>query len=175
MITSRGHDDLGALAIAPDDEIDRTPRTTRRPRPRRRRPVVLATATCLVAVGVMAADWTAAVAATQRTDAAIHDSRADLAAAEDDLAAARASADARSTALADELVALDGSRVRRDDAAASAGAISGFDAGSPRLAALEDCLAGAAQALNQMSVQDTRVTITLESIEAACADAGLTL
>jgi hypothetical protein len=181
MITSGGIDGFSAHRRGSEDnDMGRKMSAGRRYGPgRRRRPLVLATSAFLVAGGLMAMDWTAAVAATERADAALDETRTELAVTEDDLAAVRAAVDASSATLVLELTALGGHQTERDAARGSADAAAArrgmLDEFDPRLAALQDCLTGAAQALNQLSVSDTGVTSTLQAIEAACADAGVTL
>jgi septal ring factor EnvC (AmiA/AmiB activator) len=112
---------------------------------------------------VTRADHDAAVAEVEALRAALEADLATLMTRRDERAAAQGNADAAGAALADLQARLSASTV---DLAASAG----------RLATLQECLVGVAEALNQAAAGDTNgLARTVRDIEGTCAAAGAEL
>jgi chromosome segregation ATPase len=145
----------------------------------------------LVSVGVARRAWLDTRDATDRTVADLHDTRAELAQARDDLATANAEYDATVAKLSEELGALG---VRRDESEVAQQslddvelvlaeleaqlAVAEADLGNrtSRLDAFERCLVGVVEVLNQAAVSDTDgLAATLRRIGGTCAEAGVTL
>jgi hypothetical protein len=145
----------------------------------------------LLGVGVVVRSWFETRDETDRTDAALRDTRDELAQAGDDLATATIEFVAARTTLGGEAWTLDMRQSERDaaqDALDTTGvlladleaqleaATADLADGTARLDALGRCLVGVAGALNQASVGDTSgLAATIRSIEGTCAEAGVVL
>ncbi len=162
---------------------------TARPPARRRRRVAVAVAGACIAA-LVARDWVATLDTTHRADAALDEARTELVLAEDDLDAVRSAVGAHWATLDDELATLDARQAERSEAQQTVDdmsvwlatlqdqldtATTELETSSARLVVLQDCLAGVAQALNQVAVHDARVAGTLRDIAGTCADAGVEL
>jgi hypothetical protein len=150
---------------------------------------VVVVAVLATGVTVAARSWFTTRDATDRAAAALHATRADLALARGDVDAATTGLAAAQAALFDELATLSVRQAERDaaqealDAARRALAESQrqLDASTTdladrttRLGALERCLLGVAEALNQASVGDTGgASRTVRAVSDDCADAGV--
>jgi chromosome segregation ATPase len=153
--------------------------------------VAAAALACLVAAGLLVRDWRMTLAATDRAAERLHDTRTSLHRSERDLDAAEATADASWASLVAEVDALAARRTERSDAQGTLDAASQqlgglqaqltaanveLAASSGRLAALQRCMLGVNEALNQAGARDTAgLARTLRDIEGTCTDAGVQL
>jgi hypothetical protein len=144
-----------------------------------------------IGLGVGVRAWIDTRDATERTTASLRDTRAELAQARDDLAGASADLGVARDALEDDLITLDLRESERDAAQANfetiermlddaeaqlAASSADLDDRTRRLDALNRCLVGVSQALNQAAVADTDgMAVTIDRIEATCAEAGALL
>jgi chromosome segregation ATPase len=141
--------------------------------------------------GLAANAWFDTRDETDRTIAALRDTRAELAEAEDDLATATNELEAERATLRTELEALGTRQDERDTAndgleaarlqladlqTQLEAATSDLENRTTRLDALNRCLVGVAKALNQASVNDIDgMAATIDGIEGTCAQAGAQL
>jgi septal ring factor EnvC (AmiA/AmiB activator) len=173
----------------PGSEARRRGQVPARPPGRLRRRVAVAIAAVCVAA-LVARDWVATLDTTDRADSALDQAQTDLVLAEDDLEAARSAVGEHWATLDVDLATLDARQAERSEAQQTVDdmslwlatlqdqldtATTELETSSARLVALQDCLAGVAQALNQVAVHDGRVAGTLRDIAATCADAGVEL
>jgi uncharacterized protein (DUF3084 family) len=145
----------------------------------------------VLGVGFAVHAWFSTRDATNRTVAALHDRRDDLAGARDDLAAATDQLEDLQAERDGERATLGVREGERDTAQAAldtAGALltdlrAQLDAATTDLAdstarrdAFDQCLVGIAEALNQAAVGDIGgLGATMRSIEGSCAEAGAVL
>ena len=145
----------------------------------------------VVGLGVAARVWAGTRDATERAAATLHDTRAELARTRHDVDTASADLDAEQATLGDELATLDTRRSEADAAqdtldstsllltelrAQLSEATADLEDRTTRLDALELCLVGVAEALNQAAVGDTAgLMATVRDVEGQCAEAGVDL
>jgi septal ring factor EnvC (AmiA/AmiB activator) len=145
----------------------------------------------ILGAGVVARAWFETRDATDRTVVALGDTRDELARARDDLATAKVQLEAAQTTLGGEVATLDARRSEGDAAQAALdttnrlladmeaqldAATSDLEDRTARLDALDRCLVGVAEALNQAAVRDTDgMAATVRGIEGTCAEAGAVL
>ena len=164
-----------------------------RERVRRRRPLarLLVATAVLVGAVLVGRDWVATARATDRADADLRDARQDLAATRDDHAAAVEEVDALRATLQADLATLAARRVEQEAAQGAADAAGAaltdledqlassradLAASTGRLATLQQCLVGVAEALNQAAAGDASgLAETVRDIEGTCAAAGAQL
>lgn len=144
----------------------------------------------VVAVTVASRAWTSTREATDRTNASLAATRADIGRTEDQLATATDERIAAQSTLGDQVAALATRQDERDasqDAldvvtlvlARAQGELSASQVGlvqsTARLGAFDGCMIGVARALNQAAVNDPTLMNTIRAIEGDCAQAGVTL
>jgi chromosome segregation ATPase len=145
----------------------------------------------IVGVGVAARAWFDTRDETERTEATLHDTRDELARTRDDLDTADVQLEEVRTTLDDELATLGVRRSERDAAQEALDAASlvlvdleaqleaataDLEDRTTHLDALDRCLLGVAEALNQAAVGDTGgLAATVSGIEGTCAEAGAEL
>jgi chromosome segregation ATPase len=153
--------------------------------------VVAAAVACVAVAGLLVWDWRATLAATDRAEDRLHDTRSSLHRTEADLTVADATADASWASLEAEVEAL---AARRSEATSAQGTLDATSqaltdlqaqlaaanvelaASSGRLDTLQRCMAGVNEALNQAGARDTAgLARTLHDIEGTCTDAGVQL
>jgi septal ring factor EnvC (AmiA/AmiB activator) len=152
---------------------------------------IVAAALVLAGVTVFARSWIATGDATDRARADLEETRGDLARTRDDVVAATEELEAVRAALAEDLATLTIRRDERDAARAGLDAANlvltqsqaQLDASTTdlqdrttRLGALEECLLGVAEALNQAAVGDSGGALeTVRGVEGPCGTAGVSL
>jgi chromosome segregation ATPase len=152
---------------------------------------VLVAAAVLTAAVLVGQDWLATNRATERTDDRLRVTRDELEVARGDHDAAVAEVEALRAALAAELATLTTRQEERAAAQGTADATSAaltdlqgalsastadLAASTGRLATLQKCLVGVAEALNQAAAGDTNgLATTVREIEGTCAAAGAEL
>jgi septal ring factor EnvC (AmiA/AmiB activator) len=159
---------------------------------RRRLGAAIAAGVLLVAgVTVVARSWMATRDATDRARTDLAATRGDLARARDDVADASEELETVRASLAEDLVTLTLRRSERDAAQAGLDAASlvlaqsqaqltasttDLEDRTTRLGALEECLLGVAEALNQAAVGDSGGALaTVRGVEGPCDTAGVAL
>lgn len=164
------------------------------PRWWRHRNLVLVGGVVLVATGIVGGatrTWLETRRSTERTEAALRDRRDQLDRAQADLEAATEEFETARATLDDDLATLDQRREERDAAeevldttsalladlrAQLDAATADLEQSTSRLDALDRCLIGVAEALNQAAVSDLDgLATTLRDIEGTCAQAGAEL
>jgi chromosome segregation ATPase len=152
---------------------------------------VLAATAVLAAVVLVGRDWLTTDRATERADDRVRETRQQLQATRADHDAAVAEVEALRAALEADLATL---MTRRDERAAAQGnadaasaaladlqaqlsaSTADLAASTGRLATLQECLVGVAEALNQAATGDTNgLARTVREIEGTCAAAGAEL
>lgn len=162
-----------------------------RARRRRRTRVAAAAGAVALAVGFVGRDWLATRDATSEAAARSDEVQVDLDRAADDLSGTRDRVHAGEANLRGQQALLATRQAERTDAQGTADATAlwlsalqdqlatataELDASSGRLDALQVCLAGVAEALNQVAARDTGgVAATVSEIEGSCAEAGVEL
>jgi septal ring factor EnvC (AmiA/AmiB activator) len=152
---------------------------------------VLVAAAVLAAVVLVGRDWLATGRATERADDSLRATRRELEATRGDHDAAAAEVEALRAALEADLATLTTRREERAAAQGTADAATAaltdlqaqlsastadLAASTGRLATLQRCLVGVAEALNQAAAGDTNgLGATVREIEGTCAAAGAQL
>jgi septal ring factor EnvC (AmiA/AmiB activator) len=145
----------------------------------------------VVGVGVATRAWFETRDATDRAAAALRDTQNELARTRDDLATATVELEAGRVTLGSELATLAARQSEREAAQGTFDATSllladleaqleaataDLEDRTARLDALDRCLVGVAEALNQAAVGDTDgLAATVRSVEDTCAEAGAEL
>jgi chromosome segregation ATPase len=152
---------------------------------------VLVAAAVLATVLLVGRDWLATDRATDRADGSLRATRRELEATRGDHDAAVAEVEALRAALVADLATLTTRQQERAAAQGNADAASAaltdlqgqlsastadLAASTGRLATLQECLVGVAEALNQAAAGDTNgLASTVHEIEGTCAAAGAEL
>jgi hypothetical protein len=164
---------------------------TRRPGGRRVFGALVGAAVLVTAMVVAGRAWASTRDATERTNTALADTRADIRRTGDELTIAANDRDAAQATLGDRVAALASRRDERDTAQEGLDVVTlllfqvqgqlqasqtDLFLSTARLGAFNRCLVGVAQALNQASVNDTGgLAATIRRIEGDCAEAGVEL